>query len=69
MQLFSAHKQWKTRPKDERFQTLSAMHDACLSYKNQAAEAVTAYRDIRVESASEELALVGKSGKIGRAHV
>lgn len=62
MELFKASNQWATRPADERFWDLQEMHDACKSYRRQAATSTVRYSDLRVEADTGDIRLVGKTG-------
>jgi hypothetical protein len=62
MQLFKAHAQWKSRPSDERFQSVTSLHNACVKYMNAAKEAEVAGDSLRVEAVDQELKLVGRTG-------
>jgi hypothetical protein len=59
-ELMKAHDQWKNRPSDERFQSLTRMHSACLEHRNNAATAKVGYDSLRVEADQGDLMLVGK---------
>jgi len=63
MELLKAHKQWATRPEDERFTSLEALHRAAVNFRAVAAER----RDIdvstlRVENVEGDVQLVGRKG-------
>jgi hypothetical protein len=62
MELFKAHNQWKTRPQDERFKSVVALHSACSAHRRVAVEADVSYKNLRVEAQGEEINLVGKAG-------
>ncbi len=62
MELFKAHNQWKTRPSDERFGSVQALHSACNGYRLTAAEAEVPFSSLRVEAIDGDLKLVGKTG-------
>lgn len=62
MELFHAHRQWATRPSDERFSSLVEMRDACRAYADVAVEARAPYSSLRVEAQGEDLRLIGKAG-------
>lgn len=61
MELFKAHEQWKTRPADERFTSLTDMHKACTGYRQIAGEAHVPMSTLRVEAQDNELVLQGKA--------
>jgi hypothetical protein len=63
MQLYKAHNQWKTRPADERFSSLSEMHGACRAYRVASAKSSASYKDLRVDVVNQDLCLVGKGGR------
>ena len=62
MNLFHAANQWATRPQDERFDSLEAMHRACLAYAAHAAEARRPWRDLKLAVDNGQLVMVGPSG-------
>lgn len=62
MELFHANEQWSTRPADERFTSLEAMHSATLAYAESAREKSVPWSDLRVEAAGRDLSLIGKAG-------
>lgn len=62
MELFHAANQWATRPDDERFDSLEAMHRATLAYADTAAEAVVPWNNLRVEAVDGEVAVMGRVG-------
>jgi hypothetical protein len=62
MELFRANYQWSTRPDDQRFTSLHDMRDRCKAYADNAREAETSWKDLRVEAADGNLRLVGKAG-------
>ena len=63
MELFKANKQWSTRPVDERFTSLQALHDACKHYAESARERDDVRVDsLRVENIDGNVDLVGKGG-------
>lgn len=62
MELFKAHHQWRNRPADERFFTLSEMAAACAEYRASAREKTVSLSDVRVEASDGEVAIVGKAG-------
>jgi hypothetical protein len=61
MEIFKAHRQWATRPEDERFTSLQALHAACKAYANDAAEKSMPFADLRVENVEGDVQLVGKA--------
>ncbi len=63
MELFKANKQWSTRPEDERFTSLEALHAATKGYAATAREkANVSTADLRVENVDGDVQLVGKGG-------
>jgi uncharacterized protein DUF932 len=62
MEIFKANSQWATRPEDERFTSLQAMHDACLAYAGKAREAEVAWNTMRFEAVGDDLQLLGRTG-------
>lgn len=66
MELFHAHRQWATRPADQRFTSLEQMYQTTKAYAAQAAEAVAPWGQLRVEQDGADLALVGPSGQPAR---
>lgn len=63
MELFHANRQWATRPDDERFFSIQALHDATKAYAATAIERESvALSSLRVEADKDQIALVGKGG-------
>ncbi len=62
MELFKAHRQWASRPNDERFPTIQALHDAAKHYAECAREKTVEFGDLRTEAINGEVQLVGKIG-------
>lgn len=62
MELFKAHRQWSTRPDDERFPTLQSLYDVTRAYAQTAREKSVPFSDIRMEAISGDVQLVGKAG-------
>lgn len=62
MNLFKAHRQWASRPADERFATLADLHSATKAYASTAAESRRQNADLRVEVIDGDVQLIGKSG-------
>jgi hypothetical protein len=60
MELFRAHKQWATRPNDERFPSLQALYDATKSYAQDARESTVPYASLRTEAIDGDVQIVGK---------
>ena len=60
MEIFKANQQWSTRPPDERFPNLQALHDACKAYASTAAEAEVPFSSLRAEAQDGEIVLVGR---------
>ena len=59
MNLFKAHRQWASRPDDERFPTLKALYDATREYADQASEKVMPFNTLRTEAIDGDVQLVG----------
>lgn len=62
MELFKAHQQWATRPKDERFMSLGALYDATKAYASDAKEADVSWSDLRTVADGQDVRLTGKEG-------
>lgn len=62
MELFKAHRQWASRPADERFPSLQDLYSACKGYASQAVEKVANVAELRVEAVNEDVQLVGRQG-------
>lgn len=63
MELFKAHKQWSTRPADERFSSLQALYDATKHYSESAKERTDVRVDsLRVENVDGDVHIVGRGG-------
>jgi len=61
--LLAAHKQWATRPPDERFQSLEDMHRQVLAYNAQSVErADIPWSDLKVSSLDDDVVLIGSGG-------
>src|SRR6266478_1479307 len=60
MELFKAHRQWATRPADERFNSLEELHAATLGYAQTAVEADVDWSDLSTVAVNGDVALVGK---------
>jgi hypothetical protein len=61
LELFQAHRQWATRPADQRFPTLQALYDATKAYAATAGEKTVPFSDLRVEKRDDDVQLVGKA--------
>ncbi len=61
MELFKAHKQWATRPDDERFPTVQALYDATQAYAQDAREKTVPWSEIRTEAVSDDVQITGKA--------
>jgi hypothetical protein len=66
MELFQASNQWSTRPADERFQTITALFEACKAYAATAREAKIPVASIRTEAVDTAVQLVGKAGNFAK---
>lgn len=62
MEIFKAHRQWASRPEDERFTSLTDLHTACKQYAQEAAEKAVPFTDMRVENVDGDVQLMGKAG-------
>lgn len=63
MEIFKANRQWSTRPADERFTSIGAMHDAAKQYAASAKEREGVRVDsIRVENIDGDVHIVGRGG-------
>lgn len=62
MALTQASRQWATRPPDERFSSLQALHDACTYHREHARTANIQWSDLRVKAAGDNLTLNGRTG-------
>lgn len=65
MELFQASSQWMSRPSDERFTSLTALADHCLSIRNNSRSKAISSRAIMaqpVEGDSKALVVVGPNG-------
>jgi hypothetical protein len=61
MELFKANRQWSTRPADERFTSIGAMHDAATQYAASAREKEGVRVDsIRVENIDGDVHIIGR---------
>lgn len=61
--LTRANQQWSTRPADERFSSLTAMHDAAMAIRTNAAVANIKANALRAVAQGDTLALVGPAGQ------
>lgn len=62
MELFKAHRQWSTRPDDERFETIEALYEATKHYGESAREKSVEFGELRTEAVDGDVQLVGKAG-------
>lgn len=63
MQIFKAHQQWATRPKDETFGNVREAYEQSLSYARTAAEKKDVpLQSIRAEALGGEISLTGRGG-------
>lgn len=62
MELFKAHRQWASRPEDERFDSLQSLYTATKAYVDDAREKKVPFADLRVEAIDADVQLVGKVG-------
>ncbi len=61
MELFKAHRQWASRPADERFTSLQDLYNQTKHYAEQAKTTNVNYADLRVEAVNGEVQLVGRT--------
>jgi hypothetical protein len=67
MELFSAHKQWSTRPDDQRFTSLQQLYDATRAYAATAHERENVRVDsLRVENVDGDVQILGKGNQPAR---
>jgi Domain of unknown function (DUF932) len=65
----TAHKEWATRPPDERYESVRALHQAALTRRLGTEEHRVATDDLVLEAASDDrLALKGKDGSAALTH-
>lgn len=62
MELFKAHKQWSSRPQDERFSSLQSLYQATKAYAEVAREKEVPWNSLRVEAVDTDIQLVGRAG-------
>ncbi len=60
--LKQAHRQWASRPADETFTSVPALHDFVERQRNHANTAKLPYAALRVEANEGEISLIGRSG-------
>lgn len=61
MELFVAHRQWASRPADQRFTSLRDMYKACLGYAQHAKTQIVQWNHLRTEAHKDEVLIVGKA--------
>ena len=61
MELFTASKQWSTRPADQRFTTLQGLHEAVSGYRADAREATRPYADLHMSADGADVVVNGKA--------
>lgn len=66
MEIMSAHKQWASRPADERFQSLSALHSAVCARDNSSKDGKVDLTQAHFEVTNGEVILVGGTGQRAR---
>lgn len=67
MELFSAHQQWKTRPADQRFTSLTDLHAACFAYAQTARERHDIpVASLRADVVAGDVQLLGRGGHAAR---
>src|ERR1700693_6384298 len=62
MELFKAHRQWATRPDDERFNSIQEVYNVCREYAINAREKEVSWDSLRLEANGPDVQLVGKAG-------
>ena len=60
MELFKASRQWKERPADERFWSVSELYDICKASADASVTSSVRYGDLRAEAQDGEIVLLGK---------
>ena len=61
---YSAHREWATRPPDERYASIQALHDAARARRHRVEERTTGTLDVRTEAVTPDaLALRDTSGR------
>ena len=61
MELMKAHRQWATRPEDERYPNLQQLYEATKKSAEESAEALSPLSKLRVEAIDGDLKLLGKT--------
>jgi hypothetical protein len=61
--LMKAHNQWSSRPADERFGSLAAMHERAMEFRTAAAVAKTKENALRAIAVDDDLRIIGNEGK------
>lgn len=59
--LYVASQQWATRPADETYASVEAMHEACAYYRAQAKGKLVPASTLRVEALDGDVRLVSRS--------
>ena len=63
MNLTHAHKQWRSRPADQRFQNLTDLHESCRISRSNAVTSSTDLRSLTaIRTSSDDIKLVGYKG-------
>lgn len=62
MELFKAHRQWATRPADERFPDLQSLYDATANYARIARVKSVPWGQLQTQALGTEVAIVGQNG-------
>lgn len=63
MELFKAHRQWATRPADERFPDLETLSAATAAYARSAGEVSAPWSELRTEAIDGDVQLIGKANQ------
>lgn len=62
--LIEASRQWMTRPADERYNSVAALHDAALGFKDNARSATVPTKKLRIAERKNDLVLCGAHDEI-----
>ena len=61
MELFTASRQWSSRPADQRFTSLDDLHSAVSGYRADAREATRPYADLHMIADGADVLINGKA--------
>src|SRR5687768_17496384 len=59
---YTAHREWATRPPDERYASVNALHQAARARRDRTEERDIETADFRTEAVSDDLVVHGASG-------